>query len=258
MARFPADPPRLAAPARRGAESGQYPQGHRAALFPAQLGIPDEWARRVHQNRLLQTAREGANTDVAHLREFGEERRRATLVAVVLDTMATLTDVAREMHERAIGREFKKAERRHLDAFQQSGKAINEKVRLYAAVGKALIDAKIKAADPFAEIEKLMTWEAFLISVEEAAKLSLPEDFDYLALVGNGYSFIRRYASEFLAAESILRELWRATQPLITDSQGAPYLAVTITPASRWEAQSESDQPTARVATILIVAGSYG
>ena len=95
------------------------------------------------------------------------------------------------MHERAIGREFKKAERRHLDAFQQSGKAINEKVRLYAAVGKALIDAKIKAADPFAEIEKLMPWEAFLVSVEEAAKLSLPEDFDYLVLVGNGYSYIR-------------------------------------------------------------------
>ena len=30
------------------------------------------------------------------------------------------------MHERAIGRECKKAERRHLDAFQQSGKAVNE------------------------------------------------------------------------------------------------------------------------------------
>ena len=159
------------------------------------LGIPAEWARWVHQNRLLQTAREGANTDVTHLREFGEERRHATLVAVVLDTMATLTDETLEMHERAIGREFKKAERRHLDAFQQSGKAINEKVRLYASVGKALIDAKAKEIDPFAEIEKLMPWEAFLASVEEAAKLSRPEDFDYLALVGNGYSYIRRYAS---------------------------------------------------------------
>ena len=164
------------------------------------LGIPGDWALRVHQNRLLQTAREGANTDAAHLREFGDERRHATLVAVVLDTMATLTDETLEMHERTIGREFKKAERRHLDAFQQSGKAVNEKVRLYATVGRALIEAKTRAVDPFPEIEKLMTWEAFLASVEEAAKLAGPEDFDHLALVGNGYSYIRRYAPEFLNA----------------------------------------------------------
>jgi TnpA family transposase len=164
------------------------------------LGIPADWALRVHQNRLLQTAREGANTDAAHLREFGDDRRHATLVAVVLDTMATLTDETLEMHERAIGREFKKAERRHLDAFRENGKAINEKVRLYAAVGRALIEAKTKAVDPFPEIEKLMPWEAFLASVEEAAKLAGPEDFDHLALVGNGYSYIRRYAPQFLNA----------------------------------------------------------
>ena len=164
------------------------------------LDIPGDWARRVHQNRLLQTAREGANTDTAHLREFGTERRHATLVAVVLDTMATLTDETLDMHDRAIGREFKKAERRHRDAFQQSGKAINEKVRLYAAVGRALIEAKTKATDPFLEIEKLMPWASFLASVEEATKLARPEDFDYLALVGNGYSYIRRYAPAFLDA----------------------------------------------------------
>jgi hypothetical protein len=152
------------------------------------LCIPGDWALRVHQNRLAQTAREGANTDAAHLRDFGDERRHATLVAVVLDTTATLTDEMLEMHERTIGREFKKAERRHLDAFREGGKAINEKVRLYAAVGKALIEARTRAVDPFPEIEKLMTWEAFLASVEEAAKLASPEDFDHLALVGNGYS----------------------------------------------------------------------
>lgn len=164
------------------------------------LGIPDEWARRVHQNRLLQTAREGAKTDTAHLREFGTERRHATLVAVVLDTMATLTDETLDMHDRAIGREFKKAERRHLEAFQQRGKAINEKVRLYADVGRALIEAKIKSSDPFLGIEKLMPWASFLESVEEATHLARPKDFDYLALVGNGYSFIRRYAPAFLRA----------------------------------------------------------
>jgi hypothetical protein len=36
-------------------------------------------------------------------------------------------------------------------------------VRLYALVGQALIEAKQSSADPFSEIEKLMTWEAFKI-----------------------------------------------------------------------------------------------
>jgi hypothetical protein len=31
------------------------------------------------------------------------------------------------MHERLIGRGFKKAERRHLEVFQQQGKVINER-----------------------------------------------------------------------------------------------------------------------------------
>jgi hypothetical protein len=63
-----------------------------------------------------------------------------------------------------------------------------------------LIEAKTQAVDPFPEIEKLMTWDAFLASVEEAAKLAGPEDFDHLVLVGNGYSYIRRYAPGFLDA----------------------------------------------------------
>ena len=38
------------------------------------------------------------------------------------------------------------------------------------------------------------------VVLEEATKLARPEDFDYLALVGNGYSYIRRYAPAFLDA----------------------------------------------------------
>ena len=46
------------------------------------------------------------------------------------------------MHERYLGQQFKKAERRHLSKFQENGKAINETLKRYAALGRALIDAK--------------------------------------------------------------------------------------------------------------------
>jgi hypothetical protein len=67
-----------------------------------------------------------------------------------------------------------KAQCKHLASFQDHGKSINDKVRLYALVGQALIEAKQSAADPFSEIEKLMTWEAFETSAVEAAKACVP------------------------------------------------------------------------------------
>jgi hypothetical protein len=61
------------------------------------------------------------------------------------------------MHELFLGKLFKKAEHKHLQTFQENGKAINDKVRLYALVGQASIEAKQSAADPFSEIVSLAT-----------------------------------------------------------------------------------------------------
>lgn len=168
--------------------------------FLRQLAIPIEWALKVHQNRLVQIAREGANTDVAHLRVFGSSRRYATLVAIVLDTLATLTDEILEMNERFLGRQFNRAKRKHDAVFHENGRAINDKVRLYSIVGHILIEAKERAVDPFEELEKQIPWEKFKQSVEDAGNLAQSEEFDFLARVGDGYSQIRRYAPEFLEA----------------------------------------------------------
>jgi hypothetical protein len=79
-------------------------------------------------------------------------------------------------------------------------KAINEKVRLYAQVGQALIEAKDTGSDPFEAIERVVSWEQFTQSVQEAEKLARPEDFDYLGLLSNHYSQLRRYTPAFLEA----------------------------------------------------------
>ena len=71
-------------------------------------GIPSEWGRRVHHNRLVQLAREGAATTAAHLRDLEPTRRYATLVAVVLEGVATLTDQALDLHTRVVGSAFNK------------------------------------------------------------------------------------------------------------------------------------------------------
>src|SRR6266852_5782846 len=82
--------------------------------------------------------------------------RYATLVAYLLDMTATLTDTALEMHDHIMSLLFKQGQKKHLAQFEQRGKAINEKVRLYADVGNALIKAKEEAADPYQALEAVL------------------------------------------------------------------------------------------------------
>jgi hypothetical protein len=100
------------------------------------LSLPEGAERQIHQNRLLKLAREGGQMTAQHLRDFEPTRRHATLMAVLLEARATIIDEIVDLHDRMIGVLFNRAKRAHAEQFQQSGKAINEKVRLYWRVGK--------------------------------------------------------------------------------------------------------------------------
>uniref|UniRef100_UPI004053900C Tn3 family transposase n=1 Tax=Pseudomonas sp. TaxID=306 RepID=UPI004053900C len=155
--------------------------------------------RSVHQNRLLKIAREGGQMTPADLAKFEPQRRYATLVALAIEGMATVTDEIIDLHDRILGKLFNAAKNKHQQQFQASGKAINAKVRLFGRIGQALIEAKQAGRDPFAAIEAVMSWDAFAESVTEAQKLAQPDDFDFLHRIGESYATLRRYAPEFLA-----------------------------------------------------------
>jgi hypothetical protein len=162
------------------------------------LDLPPGIERLVHQNRLLKIAREGGQMTPADLARFEPQRRYATLVALAVEGMATVTDEIIDLHDRILGKLFNAARNKHQQQFQASGKAINAKVRLYGRIGQALIDAKQSGLDPFAAIEAVLSWDAFAESVTEAQKLAQPEDFDFLPRIGENYATLRRYAPEFL------------------------------------------------------------
>jgi TnpA family transposase len=157
------------------------------------LELPPDLGQSIHQNRLLQLAREGAATTPQHLARFDDPRRHGTLIAVLLEASSTLTDEILDLHDRFVGSIFNKARRRRDDAFQSSGKAINEKVRLYARIGQALLAAKEKGTDPYEAIERIVSWNDFARTVSEAEELAQPEDFDFLGLISNGFPQMRRY-----------------------------------------------------------------
>ena len=70
------------------------------------IALPNDLGRDVHQNRLIRLAREGAQTAVYQLEEYEPDRRHATLVAILLDTAATLIDETLDLHDRLIGSFF--------------------------------------------------------------------------------------------------------------------------------------------------------
>jgi len=154
------------------------------------LDLPSGIGREVHQNRLLKIAREGGQMTSGDLMKFEQERRSATLVALSIEGMATITDEVIGLHDRIVGKLFNTAKHKHREQFQADGKAINEKLRLYGRVGQVLLEAKQSGGDPFAAIESIVSWEEFAASITEAQKLAQPEDFDFLYRIGEGYATV--------------------------------------------------------------------
>jgi TnpA family transposase len=165
-----------------------------------EIGLPDGLESSVHQNRLLKLAREGGQMTTQHLRDLEETRRYATLAAVTLETRATLIDETIDLLDRLLGALFNRAKRHHSERFERSGKAINNQVRLYSRIGRALLAAKQSGADPFAAIESVVPWEQFTESIAEAERLALPAEFDYLPLANEGYTQLHRCAPAVLEA----------------------------------------------------------
>ena len=163
------------------------------------INLPLGIERSIHQNRLLKMAREGGQMTPTNLAKFESSRRYATLVALVIEAMATLTDEIIELHDKIIGKLFNTAKHKHEKEFQSSGKAINDKVRLYNRIGQVLLDAKQTGKDPYMAIESIISWDDFTQSVNEAGRLAKSEDFDFIHRIAENYSTLRRYVPEFLS-----------------------------------------------------------
>ncbi|MDP9317432.1 MAG: Tn3 family transposase [Chloroflexota bacterium] len=212
--------------------------------FIRALGLDHDRARQVHQNRLLQLAREGGRYSPQFLQRFDPLRRYATLVAFLIETAATLTDQILDMHDRLMGQYLHRSEQAHAERFHQSGKAINEKVRLYADVGKALIAAREQARDPFVAVEAVLPWDAFVTTVAEAEQLAQPPAFDYLDLLDDFYGQVRRYAPALLetfefkgapSSQSLLQALQLLKEMNAADLKKIRPHAPTAFVKPRWE-----------------------
>jgi TnpA family transposase len=166
------------------------------------VGLDPAIAEGVHPERLRKLAREGGRFTAQHLRALSPLRRRSTLVATVLDTTARLIDDGVGLFDRAVGRMFRRAEAREENAVLRDARAVNEKVRLFAKLGAALIAAKANEGEAGLDgaVASAIGWEKLAASVAEAERLTRPDKVDLPALATRAWPVLHRLGPLFLDA----------------------------------------------------------
>ena len=177
------------------------------------IGLDPACAEVVHPERLRKLAREGGRYTAQHLRALSPLRRRATLVASVLDTATRLTDEGVSLFDRAVGRMFRRAEAREEQAVLRDARAVNAKVRLLAKLGAALIEARESGGDLDGAVESSVGWDKLAASIAEAQRLVRPDKADLPALAARAWPVLRRLGPLFLDAFQ-LRAVPAATSTL--------------------------------------------
>ena len=180
----------------------QAPGATSAATFHAtierrqrvrEVGIEIERATRLPRHHLVRLAREGERLSLSHLRSLSAARRRGILTATLLELEPRLTDAALDMHDKLVGRMFRRAERRQLTSLGDDRRAIHRALRRFAAAGAELVAAKADDRDGFAAIEGAVGWDRFTAAVDDARALTARHSEDPVELVEASYTRLRRY-----------------------------------------------------------------
>ncbi|MBY0331559.1 MAG: Tn3 family transposase [Acetobacteraceae bacterium] len=164
------------------------------------IGLDPACVEGIHPERLRRLAREGGRLTAQHLRALAPLRRRATLVAAVIDTIARLIDDGVGVFDRAVGRMFRRAEIGERDALLRDARAVNDKVRLLARLGTALIKARDGEGDLEAAVADAVGWDRLARSVAEAERLARPDRADLPALAARAWPVLHRLGPLFLDA----------------------------------------------------------
>ena len=101
-------------------------------------------------------------------------------MALAVEGTATVTDEMIDLHDRIIGKLFNAAKHKHQQQFQASGKAINDKVRLYGRIGQALWRRSKLAATRLRLSNRLFHGRPSRPVLLKRKSLARPEDFDFL------------------------------------------------------------------------------
>jgi TnpA family transposase len=190
--------------------------------FVRELGIPSEVTARIDPNRYRQLGLEGRASPAYMIERYTRSRRRATLVAHLIDLEERLTDSAIEMADKLIGGIFTRAKNAQDRRYVATSKDVSRLMKLFRGTIDALSEACESKTDPMAAIDKSVGWVTLLKIRAEVGAIAETVDEDILLLAADRYATLRKFMpalieelefkalkgdAKTLAAIQVLREL---------------------------------------------------
>jgi hypothetical protein len=193
--------------------------------FVRGLGIDPGCAARVRPDRLRQVVREGRTSLAYLLDRYATHRRRAILVALVIDLEEQLTDAVIGMTDKLIGNALARAKNKKERRYATTAKDVGRLMRLFHSTIEALCEAAETGNDALSMIEERVGWPKLLHARNEVAELAELADEDPLIKAAERYATLKKFApavlealdfkaarsdDQTLAAVQLLRDLYKA------------------------------------------------
>jgi hypothetical protein len=164
------------------------------------IGLPSEIGSRVHEERLRQFVREGHASDAHQLGRYTAHRRRAILVATVLDLETRLTDAVLDMADKLVGSFFAKARNATRRRYAASAGNVSRLMRMFHGTIEAIAAAQEAKSDAFKAVDDAVGWHKLLRARGEVAELANLADEDPLIRAANRWKTLHKFAPDLIEA----------------------------------------------------------
>ncbi len=199
--------------------------------------VPVENAARIHEDRLQQFVREGHASDAHQLGRYAEHRRRAILVATVLDLETRVTDAILDMADKLIGGLFAKARNAARRRYAASASNVGRLMRMFHGTIEALAAAHEGEADAFEAVDDAVGWPKLLRVREEVQELASLAGEDPLVRAADRWRTLRKFAPALI--EALQFRSTRAGDPML----GALKLLAGLNQSGKREVPADAPMP---------------
>jgi TnpA family transposase len=154
----------------------------------------------VHPDRWKQIVREGDAAPAWLAEDFGADRRRATLLAYLIDLQERLTDEAIHMFCKQIGRLFARAAAACEERHKSSRKETTAALRLFRDTLRVLMEANTNNGDAIEMLCAKVGWRRLVEAQPSVEAMVAEKAVNPLPVAAQHHAGLRRYAPRFLAA----------------------------------------------------------
>ncbi len=166
--------------------------------FVRAIGIDPAVAETIHERRFDQYVREGAVAPAFLLTGYSLARRRATVVAQLIDLERRLSDSAVDMFDKMVGSLFAKGRRGRERKYQASSREVSQLMRLFSGVIDAVDQAREDGGDVLDRIEAQVGWWKVVAAKPRVDALAALAVEDPLVSAADRYGALRRFVPTFL------------------------------------------------------------